>query len=375
MIERELSAKITSKLGKDKAIVIFGPRQAGKTTLLKNLFLDQKAVLWLNGDESEVRAAFASASASSLASVIGKNKVVIIDEAQRIEDVGLKLKIIQDNFGDKIQLIATGSSAFELANKINEPLTGRKWEYKLLPLSFGEMVRHHGLVEEKANLNNRLLYGYYPDIASHLGDARERLALLVSDNLYKDVLRLEEIKKSTKLEKLLQALAFQIGSQVSVNELSRLVGVDNKTVDKYLRLLEQSFVIFRLPSFARNLRQELAASNKFYFYDLGVRNGVIDDFRPVALRQDIGGMFENFIIAELQKNRFPGRQYFWRTSQQQEVDYIFEKDGAIGALEIKWNPRRTPRLPKTFVEQYQPATVYFLNHENFADIIGDFGKG
>jgi predicted AAA+ superfamily ATPase len=198
--------------------------------------------------------------------------------------------------------------------------------------------------------------------------------LLISDNLYKDILQLEEIKKPTKLEKLLQALAFQIGSQVSVNELSRLVGLDNKTVDKYLRLLKQSFVIFRLPSFVRNLRQELAASSKYYFYDLGVRNGVIDDFRPVDLRQDVGGMFENFIIAELQKNRFPGRQYFWRTNQRQEVDYVFEKDGAIGALEIKWNQRRTSRLPKTFVDKYQPAMTYFLNRENFADIIGDFGQ-
>jgi predicted AAA+ superfamily ATPase len=236
------------------------------------------------------------------------------------------------------------------------------------------MVAHHGLISERENLNNRLLYGYYPDIVTHPSDAKERLNLLVSDNLYKDILKLDDIKKPMKLEKLLQALAFQIGSQVNINELAGLIGIDNKTVDKYLGLLEQSFIIFRLPSFARNLRHELSASNKYYFYDLGIRNALIDDFRPIDLRQDIGGMFENFIIAELQKAGAFRKQYFWRTSQQQEVDYVYEKDGAIGAIEVKWNEKKTPRsLPKTFTEQYNPTTVNFIDRTNFHEFLQTSG--
>ncbi len=368
MIERYLEKVIGQRTGSGKAIVIFGARQVGKTTLLKAIFGNNEA-LWLNGDEEEVRIAFENMSAASFAAVIAGRKILVIDEAQRITDIGLKLKLLQDNYGHKIQIVATGSSSFDLANKVNEPLTGRKWEYRMYPLSFAEMVANHGLVEERANLENRLLYGYYPDVVMHPESARERLNQLVSDNLYKDILSLDGINKPTKLEKLLQALAFQIGSQVSINELSNLVDLDNRTVEKYLSLLEQSLVIFRLPSFSRNLRHELSASNKYYFYDVGVRNAVIDDFRTMGLRQDIGHLFENFIIAELQKSLEKRRQYFWRTSQQQEVDYLMESDGEIMALEVKWNDKRAARLPKTFVENYKPSEVNYVNRENYHEIL------
>lgn len=368
MIERYLGKIIQSKLGSGKAIIVFGARQVGKTTLLKEMFAGEDT-LWLNGDEEEVRAAFENLSAASFAAIIGKRRVLVIDEAQRIRDIGLKLKIIQDNYGDKVQIVATGSSSFDLANQVNEPLTGRKWEYRMYPVSFSEMVAHQGLIAERGSLESRLLYGYYPDIVMHLDDAKERLNQLVSDNLYKDILNLDGINKPTKLEKLLQALAFQIGSQVSINELATLVGLDNKTVEKYLSLLEQSLIIFRLPSFARNLRNELSSSSKYYFYDTGVRNALIDDFRPVGLRQDIGHLFENFIIAELQKTIVRRKQYFWRTSQQQEVDYLTESDGVISAMEIKWNENKSARLPKTFIDSYNPVKIDYVNRENYHQVL------
>ena len=368
MIERYLKELIKSKIGYGKAIIIFGARQVGKTTLLKKVFQESNT-LFLNGDEEETRAAFEHLSAASAATIIGDRVTLVIDEAQRIDDIGLKLKIIQDAYGDKVQIVATGSSSFDLANKVNEPLTGRKWEYKMFPVSFSEMVSYHGLIEERSSLENRLLFGYYPDIVMHPEDAKERLKLLVSDNLYKDILKIEGINKPAKLEKLLQALAFQIGSQVSTNELSGTVGLDNKTIEKYLNLLEQSFIIFRLPSFARNLRHELSASNKYYFYDVGVRNALLDDFRPIALRQDSGNLFENSIIAELQKTTAPKKQYFWRTSQQQEVDYLTESNGVIEATEIKLNENRNPRLPKTFTEQYNPGNINYVNRKNYHSLL------
>jgi predicted AAA+ superfamily ATPase len=368
MIERYLEQIIRNRVGDGKAIVIFGARQVGKTTLLRQLFLESE-VLWLNGDEEEVRAAFDNLSAMSFATIIGNKKLLVIDEAQRIDNIGLKLKIIQDTYGDRVQIIATGSSSFDLANKVNEPLTGRKWEYRMFPVSFSEMVKYSGLINERSNLENRILYGYYPDIVLHPKDAKERLRSLASDNLYKDILRLEGIHKPNKLEKLLQALAFQIGSQVSINELSNTIGLDNKTTEKYLGLLEQSFVVFRLPSFARNLRHELSASSKYYFYDTGIRNALLDNFRPMALRQDVGHLFENFIISELQKTASPRKQYFWRTSQQQEVDYLSERDGEIFATEIKWSASKNPRLSKTFVDQYRPSTINYINRENYHEFL------
>ena len=331
MINRYLRNVIESKIGDGKIIIILGARQVGKTTLLKSIFQGD-GVLWLNGDYEETRTIMEHASPQMLGNVIGNNRVVVIDEAQRIPDIGIKLKIMQDSYGDKVQIIATGSSALELANKINEPLTGRKWEYRMFPLSFCEVSNQYGLIYEKSNLRNRMI-------------------------------------KSTKISNLLQALAFQIGSQVSVNELANTVGLDNKTVDKYLSLLEKAYIIFRLPSYARNLRNELKVSSKYFFYDVGVRNAVIGDFRPIDLRQDVGNLFENFIIAELQKNVINHRQYFWRTKQGQEVDYISINNEQMTAMEIKWSEKRNPRLPSVFIDEYNPAQVYYVNRDNFHEVL------
>jgi hypothetical protein len=349
-----------------------GPRQAGKTTLLKKIFVNKEELLWLNGDEIDVQKLFSNISASRLKAVLGTKTLLIIDEAQRIEDIGLRLKLITDTLPE-IQLIATGSSAFELANKVNEPLTGRKWEYHMWPLSFGEMVSHHGLLEEKRLVPHRLLYGYYPDVVTHPGDEMEVLKQLSDSYLYKDILSWEQVQKPDKLTKLLQALAFQIGSQVSYHELGHTCGLDSKTVEKYIVLLEQTYIIFRLGSFSRNLRNELKNSKKIYFYDNGIRNAVIANFNQIENRSDIGPLWENFLISErikkLNYSRKWSNYWYWRTKEQKEIDFVEESDGRITAFEFKWNTRIKVKPPKQFLENYPNATFEVITPENYEDFL------
>ena len=300
MIKRKLRDIIEKRLFDGKAILLMGPRQVGKTTLLKELFEGREDVMWLNGDELDVQALFEGVSATRLKAMFGRKKIIIIDEAQRIPDIGLRLKLVTDQIKD-VQLIATGSSAFELATKTGEPLTGRKWEYKMYPLSFGEMVDEHGLLDEKRMIPHRLIFGYYPEVVMRPGEEREILRLLSDSYLYKDVLMSDQINKPDSLVKLLQALAFQVGSQVSYNELAQLCSLDSKTVEKYVILLEQSYVIFRLNSFSRNLRNELKTSKKIYFYDNGIRNALIANFNQIEGRADRGALWENFLISERKK--------------------------------------------------------------------------
>ena len=378
MIERTLYKTIENKLFDGKVIVLVGARQVGKTTLLKQLFRQKEGVLWLNGDELQVQNLFSNASADRLLSEFGDNKIVILDEAQRIENIGLRLKLIADSDSD-IQVIATGSSAFELANKVNEPLTGRKWEYQLFPLSFGEMVAHHGKLKEMRMLPRRLVYGYYPEVVMNDGNEVEILKLLTDAYLYKDILSWESIKHPDKLQTLLRALAYQVGSQVSYNELSQMSSMDSKTVERYITLLEQCYIIFRLPSFSRNLRHELKASRKIYFYDNGIRNALIADYRAPEVRQDIGALWENFVIAERMKsNEYYHRwvnRYFWRTKQQQEIDYLEESEGKLHAYEMKWNPRAKASITKTFTEAYPNTEFQVITPENIADFLLFDSKG
>ena len=378
MIERTLYKTIENKLFDGKVIVLVGARQVGKTTLLKQLFRQKEGVLWLNGDELQVQNLFSNASADRLLSEFGDNKIVILDEAQRIENIGLRLKLIADSDSD-IQVIATGSSAFELANKVNEPLTGRKWEYQLFPLSFGEMVAHHGKLKEMRMLPRRLVYGYYPEVVMNDGNEVEILKLLTDAYLYKDILSWESIKHPDKLQTLLRALAYQVGSQVSYNELSQMSSMDSKTVERYITLLEQCYIIFRLPSFSRNLRHELKSSRKIYFYDNGIRNALIADYRAPEVRQDIGALWENFVIAERMKsNEYYHRwvnRYFWRTKQQQEIDYLEESGGKLHAYEMKWNPRAKASITKTFTEAYPNTEFQVITPENIADFLLFDSKG
>ena len=387
MIERLLYKTIENKLFVGKIIILTGARQVGKTTLLKQLLRQKEGVLWLNGDELQVQNngdelqvqnLFANASADRLLSEFSNSKIVILDEAQRIENIGLRLKLIADS-DSEVQVIATGSSAFELANKVNEPLTGRKWEYQMFPLSFGEMVAHHGKLKEMRMLPRRIIYGYYPEVVTNDGNEVEILKLLTDAYLYKDILSWESIKHPDKLQTLLRALAYQVGSQVSYNELSQMCSMDSKTVERYINLLEQCYIIFRLPSFSRNLRHELKSSRKIYFYDNGIRNALIADYRAPEVRQDIGALWENFVIAERMKsNEYYHRwvnRYFWRTKQQQEIDYLEESGGKLHAYEMKWNPRAKASITKTFTEAYPNSEFQVITTDNIADFLLPDPKG
>jgi predicted AAA+ superfamily ATPase len=351
-------------MGGHKAIVLMGARQVGKTTLLRRMLPDDGTPLWLNADEARVRALFDDVTADGFTPYLAGRTTLVIDEAQRIEDIGVKLKILQDAFGEEIQIVATGSSSFELANRINEPQPGRRWEYRLFPLSAAEMVAHHGLLTEEALMETRLQYGWYPDVVSHPQDAETILTGLAADNLYKDIFQLRGVRKPAAFERLVQALAYQVGSQVSMTELGALAGLDNKTADAYVRLLEQAYIVFRLGSFSTNLRNELKASSKVFFYDVGLRNAVIGDFRPPANRTDIGGLFENFVIAELVKAREGAVGWFWRTTAGQEVDYVIRRAQELVAYEMKWSPTARLRLPAAFIKAYQPVETTLVTRAN-----------
>jgi len=366
MINRLLKTKLEARLGSGKAIVITGPHQVGKTTLIKNI-LENKAHLFLDADDPTVRNLLTNPNTEQLKSIIGKNKLVFIDEAQRIENIGITLKIITDQFKE-VQLIVSGSSAFELTNRLNEPLTGRKWEYQLFPISWKEFEGTVGFVKAEQQLELRVIYGMYPDVINRTGEETEALKQLADSYLYKDILAYGGIRKPEVLEKLLQALALQMGNEVSYNELSQLIGIDKNTVSNYIDILEKAFVIFKLKSFSRNLRNEIKTNQKIYFYDTGIRNMIIGNFNALGLRQDKGALWENFLISErIKKNAYEGslaKPYFWRTVQQQEIDYVEETAGQITGYEIKWNANAKAKIPKLFKETYTAETAV-LSRENF----------
>ncbi|MHB1279183.1 MAG: ATP-binding protein [Bacteroidia bacterium] len=372
MITRALEKHITGRLNQKKTILLMGARQTGKTTLLRSLFKNKEELLWLNGDEPDVQQLFASISSARLRQLIGEKKILVIDEAQRITDIGLRLKLITDEIPD-IQLIATGSFSFDLANKVNEPLTGRKWEYTLFPLSFSELVGHHGLLDEKRLIPHRMVYGSYPDVVMNPGNEKEILKQLSDSYLYKDVLMWEHIQKPDKLVTLLQALAYQVGNQSSNLELAQVCGLDSKTIEKYLTLLEQAYVIFRLGSFRRNLREELKQSRKIYFYDNGIRNAIIADFKQVENRNDVGALWENYIVSErikfLGNTRKWSNYWYWRTKTQKEIDFIEEADGQLSAYEFKWNEKAKTKYPKLFMEAYPTSSYKVIHPGNVEDFV------
>lgn len=372
MIHRELENVLRQKLDFKKVIIVYGARQVGKSSLLQMIFGGNPNTLWLNGEDSETRNLMENLSSQNLSLSFSAYKTLIIDEAQNVLNIGRCLKMIHDNMPD-LQIIATGSSSFDLANKVNEPLTGRKLEYRLFPLSFAEMVAHHGLFEEKRLLNQRLIYGYYPDVVCNSENSRELLNNLASSYLYKDVLIWENLKKSDKIHKLLQAIALQVGAMVSYTELGNLCGLDNKTVEKYIALLEQAFIIFRLPSFSKNLRNELKFSKKIYFYDNGIRNAVIGNFSDVGLRNDVGALWENFAIAErIKRSNYQqnfSNHWFWRTKLQSEIDLIEETDGRLKSFEFKWNPKRKAVVPISFTQAYPETEFCVVSPENIEEFL------
>lgn len=373
MIERLLKNLIEKRLYRNKAIIVIGPRQVGKTTLLKMLVSDTKnKVLEWNCDEPDVRRRLTEPTSTELKAEIGDADLILIDEAQRIKNIGITLKLLIDNYPEK-QVIATGSSAIEMSNSINEPLTGRKYEYVMYPFSCEELFNEFGEQEERRMLERRLIYGSYPEVVNNSGEERETLTELVGSYLYKDIFSFQDVRKPEIIEQLLQALALQIGSEVSYNELGRLLGLNTATVQRYIDLLEKSYVVFHLRSFSRNVRSELKKSRKIYFYDNGVRNALIGDYKPLALRNDTGALWENYIIAERLKhntyNTFYGKSYFWRTQQQQEIDYIEDIDGMLHTYEFKWNEGKHPRLTDTFAKAYPDHTYTVVSPENYQSFV------
>ncbi len=373
MIHRTLEDNIRPLLGGNKAIIIIGARQVGKSTLLNQLLGDNKNTLWMNGDDTDIQDLFKNMSSTRLRALIGNSKYVVIDEAQRIPDIGIRLKLITDQI-PSVQVIATGSSSFELTSKVNEPLTGRKREFKMFPLTFGEMTKNTSLLDELRMIPHRLVYGYYPEVVCNQGDEKAILKELSDSYLYKDILALDNINKPDKLTRLLKALALQIGSQVSYNEIGNLIGLDSKTVEKYVDMLEKAFIIFRLGSFSRNLRNELKASRKIYFWDLGIRNAVIGNLAQIENRNDVGELWENFAISErlklnIYRNSF-AQSWFWRTQQQKEIDYIEEEDADIKAFEFKWNERKANvKCPESFSTAYPNVKYVVITPKNIEELL------
>jgi len=372
-ILRQIENNIEKDFFKGKIILLLGARQVGKSTLIHMLpSCISNSTLWLDGENADVHKLLKNTNSERLKQLAGNNKVVVIDEAQKIDNIGSILKLFADYCKD-IQVIASGSSAFELRNSLNEPLTGRKFEYNLFPVSFSEMVHHTDLLQEIRQLPQRLVYGYYPEIVTHPQDAERLLRFLSDSYLYKDIFLFKGIKKPEKMLELLKLLAWQIGSEVNYNELSNTLKIDNQTVESYIEMLEQVFVIYKLPAYHTNHRTELKKSKKIYFNDLGIRNALINDFRHIEIRNDAGALFENFIINELRKqNEYKqvyANFYFWRNTEQREIDLIIEKNNVLQTIEIKWNPINKARLTKSFTNIYGETRFKVIHRENFFDEI------
>lgn len=373
MITRILEKNILPLLGEKKALIIMGARQVGKSTLLHRMLAERKDVVWMNGDEMDIQELFREMTSTRIRALLGENKLLVIDEAQRIQDIGLRIKLVTDQIPE-VQVIATGSSSFELAAKVNEPLTGRKREFRMFPLTFKEMVEHTGFMEEARMIPHRLVYGYYPEVVCSPGNERNVLKELSDSYLYKDVLSLDSINKPDKLVRLLKALALQIGNQVSYNEIGNLIGLDSKTVERYVDVLEKSYIVFRLNSFSRNLRNELKTIRKIYFWDLGIRNAVVGNLAQVENRTDVGELWENFVIAErLKRNVYKdsfAQSTFWRTRQQNEIDYLEEEDGCLQAFEFKWNERKgNVKCPESFRKSYPEASFKVITPKNVEEFL------
>jgi predicted AAA+ superfamily ATPase len=373
MIQRVIFNVLNNSLFKGKTLLIFGPRQSGKTTLLELLAreTDEKTLL-MNCDEPDVRKSLTDATSVQLKKLIGNARIVMIDEAQRVKNAGVTLKLIHDNLRN-VQLIATGSASLELSGELQEPLTGRATELLLLPLSTEELVCHSDVLSEKRSLESRMLFGMYPAVINEPGEEKKNLNSLSGNFLYKDIFTFQDVRKPEIIENLLEALALQTGSEVSYHELGNELGIDQVTVRRYIDLLEKSYIIFRLRAFSRNVRNEIRKSRKIYFYDNGIRNALISNFRQVNLRTDRGALWENFMVSErikyLNNHQIDCRRYFWRTTQQQEIDYIEEHDGSLAAYEFKWSGKKTNKLPLTFARSYPLATSTMITPDSYLDFL------
>jgi len=372
MIPRYLEALILRRLGDGKAILLQGARQTGKTTLVRHLLEGRGRVLALSGDEALARQQLTQPDLARLRALAAGHEVLFLDEAQRIPDIGLTLKLLVDHVPG-LQLVVTGSSSLELADRVHEPLTGRKWDFPLHPICWWELVQHAGALEARRQLEQRLVFGMYPEVVSRPGLERELLAQLSGESLTRDLLAYEGLRKPALLGRLLQALALQVGGEVSLNELAGLVQASRGTIQAYLDLLEKAFVVFTLPPHARNRRDEIRSRHKVYFWDNGIRNALLGAFQPLELRPDAGALWENFLVAEKRKAlayaRATARLAFWRTRAGAEVDLVEERDGVLRVWECKWNPARRAASPPSFRASYPEATFQVLHRDNFSDFL------
>jgi hypothetical protein len=374
MIKRVLTTNITECIGRGKAIILTGARQVGKSTLFKEMTQQlNKPILSLNCDDPAVRDLLQTISATELKRLVSNNKVIMIDEGQRISDIGITVKQLVDNYPD-VQVMVTGSSSLDLRNRLNDPMTGRKYEFIMYPVSTVELYNTYGYLQTKQLLDFRLIYGSYPDVLTHTSEARDLITELSDSYLYKDILELDSVRKSNMLRKLLVALALQVGSEVSYNEVAKTIGSDSRTVERYIDLLEKCFVVYRLHGLNRNLRNELKKCKKVLFYDNGVRNAILNNFSPIALRSDMGALWENFFIMErIKRNAYNGRHanyYFWRTTDQKEIDYIEESDGTFTLFEMKWNPNKgNAKFPKAFLDNYPCTASHVVTPANYLDFL------
>ena len=377
MIKRLLEPLINRYLFRGRTIIIYGARRVGKTVLAKKILASfpEKRTHYINCDLHSNIHALSVYEAQPLRAFLGQQDLVVLDEAQNIPDIGRVLKILVDEYPE-MQEIATGSSSFDLVNKTSEPMTGRMYKFELYPLSAQELSGDQGFSVIESRIENLLRFGLYPSVVDQSEeDARFELEELVSNYLYKDVLSIAGIKKPLAVTQLLQLLALQLGSEVNYNELASKLGIDRKTVISYMDVLEQCFVIFRLKAFSSNLRKEVTRNIKVYFYDLGLRNGLIQNFAPLSLRNDTGALWENFCIVErlkyLKYNRHSAQQYFWRTYDQKEIDYIEVADGQIQGFEFKWGANRKIKVPQEFLEKYPGSSVTLIDRSNYWGFILD----
>ena len=365
MFERILEAQIAKKWLSGKAILILGARQVGKTTLVREFL--RKRGLWeqtrhFNCDNPTDREALAQKDFAWLDKLTGSARIVFIDEAQKVPNIGQSLKLLVDAYGREKQLIVSGSSSIHLMDQTQEALTGRKWTFHLYPLSLEEIYADKDPLLLHKELEERMIYGSYPEVVTINGfsEKRELLAELVSGYLYKDIYEFQLVKKPRMLDQLFKALALQLGSEVSYHELSNLLGIDKNTIERYVDLLEKNFVLFRLPPFFRNKRKELSKKHKIFFYDTGIRNAVLGDFRPLDSRTDRGALWENLLMTERLKfrtyHKVMCRPYFWRTYSQQEIDLVEECAEGVRAFEFKWSDARRPPAPAAWRERYPEAS-------------------